>query len=37
LEKKLIAFAKKDKEKDRSCEYGLKHLKEKIPFIWWFV
>ncbi|CAD8176546.1 unnamed protein product [Paramecium pentaurelia] len=34
LEKKLIAFAKKDKEKDRSCEYGLKHLKEKIPFIW---
>ena len=34
LEKKLQQYAKKDKEKDRTSEYGIKHLKEKIAFIW---
>lgn len=35
LEKKVQAYSsKKDKEKDRSAEYGIKHLKEKIAFIW---
>lgn len=34
LEKKMMAMAKKEKEKEKSTEFGIKHLKEKIPFVW---
>lgn len=34
LEKKMLAIVKKEKEREKSVEYGIKHLKEKIPFVW---
>ena len=33
-EKKVIQLAKKEKEKEKSGEWGIKHLKEKVPFVW---
>jgi actin-related protein 8 len=30
-DKKVI---RKEKDKEKSNEWGLKHLKEKIPFVW---
>lgn len=29
-----MAMAKKEKEKEKSTEFGIKHLKEKVPFVW---
>lgn len=29
-----MQFAKREREKERSAEWGIKHLKEKIPFVW---
>lgn len=29
-----MLLAKKEKDKEKSNEWGIKHLKEKISFVW---